>query len=186
MIETTEAVVCDGQDWQLYRNSQIADEIIRTNRHHPPACPFNNDVFDPVLKRMKGSEDIIDIDVHFLHQATHDGRRRRFQPNRINLIDRQPSLPAASRSSASRRSPQQIGFIPAQDVPDARNKCRSRAAVKRLAYTRIRPGDKEAHATCFTRSDPPVARFALMVCTMDRKIFAPSMLPSRASDARSG
>src|SRR5205823_12356344 len=56
----------------------------------------------------------------------------------------------------------------------------------RLAYPRVRPGDEQAHATCFTRSDLRAARLALILCTIDRKIFAPSILPSRASDARSG
>src|SRR6266480_5128521 len=40
-----------------------------------------------------------------------------------------PSLPAASRHSASRRSPQQIGFIPAHRLPEARNKRRIWTAV---------------------------------------------------------
>src|SRR5207244_8137416 len=40
-----------------------------------------------------------------------------------------PSLPAARRSSASRRSPQQIGFIPAHRLPDAPNKRKSCTAV---------------------------------------------------------
>jgi hypothetical protein len=39
------------------------------------------------------------------------------------------SLPAANNSSASRRSPQQIGFIPAQRAPDTRNKRKSWTAV---------------------------------------------------------
>src|SRR5437016_13011124 len=39
------------------------------------------------------------------------------------------SLPAARSVSASRRSPQQIGFIPAQRMPDARNRRKSRAAI---------------------------------------------------------
>src|SRR5207249_6117047 len=39
------------------------------------------------------------------------------------------SLPAARSVSASRRSPQQIGFIPAQRMPDARNRCKSRAPI---------------------------------------------------------
>src|SRR6266496_4592361 len=39
------------------------------------------------------------------------------------------SLPAARSVSASLRSPQQIGFIPAQRLPDARNRCKSRAAI---------------------------------------------------------
>ncbi|HET9368538.1 MAG TPA: hypothetical protein VFO22_10735 [Candidatus Udaeobacter sp.] len=59
------------------------------NRHHPTACPFYNDVFNPILKRMKGREDMIDIDIHFLRQATHEGCGRRFQSNRINVVDRQ-------------------------------------------------------------------------------------------------
>src|SRR6266576_5183096 len=40
-----------------------------------------------------------------------------------------PSLPAASKNSASRRSPQQIGFIPAQRPPEERNKRRIWTAV---------------------------------------------------------
>ena len=50
MIETTEPIVCDYQDWQLHRDSQITDEIIRANRHHPATCSFYDDVFNPVLK----------------------------------------------------------------------------------------------------------------------------------------
>src|SRR5215475_15002790 len=108
---------------------QIADEIIALNWHHPTARPFHNDVFDPVLKRMKGSEDMIDINIYFLHQATNYGCRRRFNQTGLTSSIVRPSLPAASRNSASRRSPQQIGFIPAQDVPDACSKCKSLAAV---------------------------------------------------------
>src|SRR5213079_1405857 len=53
-----------------------------------------------------------------------------------------------------------------------------------LAHPGVCPGNEKAHATCFARSD--VVRFALIACTIDRKIFVPSMLPSRASEARSG
>src|SRR5438874_5774669 len=43
-----------------------------------------------------------------------------------------------------------------------------------------------AHATCLTRSGRFVERLARIVSIIDRKIFAPSALPSRASHARSG
>src|SRR5207245_5363662 len=78
VIETTESIVCDRQDWQLHRHSQVTDEIIRTNRYHPAACPFDDDVFNPILKSMKSSEDIFDMDIRFLYQSAHDRRRRRF------------------------------------------------------------------------------------------------------------
>src|SRR5215472_11826371 len=45
---------------------------------------------------------------------------------------------------------------------------------------------EDAQATCFARSAAFVDRLARIVSIIDRKIFAPSALPSRASDARSG
>ena len=133
MIQATEAVVCNGQDRHLYRNSKVADEIITMNRDHPPACPFNNDVFDPFSEeneRQRGY-DPTSMSTFSIKLPTM-GAAGVFNQTGLTSSIVKPSLPAASRSSASRRSPQQIGFIPAQDVPDARNKCRSRAAVKVL------------------------------------------------------
>jgi hypothetical protein len=61
---------------------------------------------------MKGSEDMIDINIHFLHQATHHRCRGRFQPNRINVIDcqavttsRQQELCISTVSTADRFHP---------------------------------------------------------------------------------
>jgi hypothetical protein len=55
-----------------------------------------------------------------------------------------------------------------------------------LSYARIRPRDEETHATRATRSGALVERLARIASIMDRKIFAPSALPSRTSEARSG
>jgi hypothetical protein len=44
-------------------------------------------VFNPVLKSMKSGEHIFDMNIRFLNQAAHDRRRRRFQPNRIDIFD---------------------------------------------------------------------------------------------------
>src|SRR5215468_2131285 len=48
------------------------------------------------------------------------------------------------------------------------------------------PDSRGSHATCFMRSGAFVERRARIVSIIDRKILAPSALPSRASDARSG
>src|SRR6266851_3250532 len=52
----------------------------------------------------------------------------------------------------------------------------------RFADTSVRAGNEEAHATC--RAKPGCS--ASIVFNIERKIFAPSALPSRASHARSG
>jgi hypothetical protein len=69
LIETTEPIVCDYQYWQLHRDSQITDEIIRANRHLPATCSFHDDVFNPVLKSMKSGEHIFDLNIRFLNQT---------------------------------------------------------------------------------------------------------------------
>jgi hypothetical protein len=95
------------------------------------------------------------------------------------------SLPAARSASASRRSPQQIGFIPAQGMPDAQQMQKPHGNMG-LSHAGVRPGNEEAHATCATRSDALGEGLARIVSIIDWKIFAPSALPSRASEARSG
>src|SRR5215475_3579985 len=165
---------------------QIADEIIALNWHHPTARPFHNDVFDPVLKRMKGSEDMIDINIYFLHQATNYGCRRRFQPNRIDVVDCQAVTTSGQQELRISTVSATDRFHPGTGRARCLQQVQKPRGGVRLAHTRVRPGDEETHATCFTGSDFSVARFALIVSTIDRKIFAPSMLPSRASDARSG
>src|SRR5437773_12105137 len=44
----------------------------------------------------------------------------------------------------------------------------------------------ESHATCLMRSDGLVERVARIVSIIERKIFAPSVLPRCAAQARSG
>src|SRR5215472_16080623 len=44
----------------------------------------------------------------------------------------------------------------------------------------------ENHATCLMRSPASAERFARIVSNIERKIFAPSALPSCSSEARSG
>src|SRR5439155_18846174 len=95
-------------------DGQIAHEIVGTNRHHPAAHSFDQHMLNPTLKSVKSSEDTLDIDVHLLGKAAHNRRCRRLQPDWINFVD---------------RSPQQIGFIPAQLAPAARNRRNSWTAV---------------------------------------------------------
>ena len=72
VIKASEPVLRDHQDRQLHRNSQIAGEIVGMNRHDPAAYSFHDDVFNSVLQSVKTNEDMLDIDVHVLHQAAHD------------------------------------------------------------------------------------------------------------------
>src|SRR5215471_14661978 len=78
---------------------------------------------------MRRGEDVIDLNITFSIKLPTMGAAGVFNQTGLTSSIVRPSLPAASRNSASRRSPQQIGFIPAQDEPDACSKCKSLAAV---------------------------------------------------------
>lgn len=98
-------------------------------RHEPAAGPFHNHMFNPILKSAKSSHDTFDVDLYLFDASGGKWRHGSLQPDWIDLVDGQPVAAGARRSSASRRSPQQIGFIPAHRLPDAPNKRKSCAAV---------------------------------------------------------
>ena len=95
MIETTEPVLRYHEDRQLHVNRQIAPKIIGSNRDEPAADSFHDDVLHPILKRVKSGQNILDVDVHLFGMAAHNRRRRRPQPNGINIVNCQTG--AASR-----------------------------------------------------------------------------------------
>jgi hypothetical protein len=86
-------------------------------------------MLNPILKSAQSSQDTFDVDLYLFDASGGKGRHGSFQPDGLISSIVSPSLPAARRSSASRRSPQQIGFIPARRIPDAPNKRKSCTAV---------------------------------------------------------
>jgi hypothetical protein len=87
-------------------------------------------MLNPIMKSAQSSDDMFDVDLYLFDASGGKGRHTGVfdQTGLISSIV-SPSLPAARRSSASRRSPQQIGFIPARRIPDAPNKRKSCTAV---------------------------------------------------------
>src|SRR4029077_9356711 len=74
-------------------------------------------MFNPILKSAKSGHHRFDVDLYLFDASDGKWCHWSFQPDGVDLAIVSPSLAAARRSSASRRSPQQIGFIPAHRMP---------------------------------------------------------------------
>jgi len=184
VIKTPQPILRHDKHGQGHRYGQIAHKIIMMNRHQPAADAFDKHMFNSILKRAKRSQNVFDVDVRPFCQAAHNRRSRGLQPDWINFVDPQAFAPGGEQKL-------RVATISTTDrfhSGTARARCTQQTQELnrrvRFAHAGICPGEEEAHATCFARSD--VALFALIVCIIERKIFAPSALPSRASDARSG
>src|SRR4029450_10283648 len=141
-------------------------------------------MFKATLKRAKSGQNTFDVNVPPLHQATHKRRNRCLQPDWVDLLDPQAFAAGSEQKICVATISATDRFHSGAPPPGGAQQTQDLDRRVRFAHSGVCPGDEKAHATCFARS--PVVRFALIACTIDRKIFAPSILPSRASEAGPG
>src|SRR5438067_566433 len=112
-------------------------------------------MFNALLESVKSAENLFDVDDRFFQESAHDRRSGRFQPNRIDFIDRH----AITAGCQKRLGIPTISATDRFHTGTADTRCAQQMQKSRynmgLSYARVRPGDEETHATCATRSDAP-------------------------------